>query len=347
MSVPATASLSESELFTHSFLHPQQSQTSSFFSRFMHFQRVVDPRNFMITSAQLKEAQAHIAALKQKEVATGRALLLSKGEYAQLQRCENMVNSAVSRETGEEIPRMMRMCAFVPVNVPILFGMLISPPTVANTIFWQWFNQSFNAGLNYGNRNASSNYTTKDLMQGYSAAVGSSVSMALLLRKLFSGVSSRVTGSKLILINAVISAIAGGTAGFLNTFFMRQVEMTNGIEVYSDENLTKKVEGIASKECARKAIMETASSRVFLSFACLMTPAAIFYMVERAGRTPRTRAAKIPYEIAVFLFALMVGLPASIAMFPQTGVLRREEIEEELRGQLPEGVTKVYYNKGL
>jgi hypothetical protein len=74
------------------------------------------------------------------------------------------VNSAVSRDTGEVIPHAMRMCAFVPVNIPILFGMLISPPTTFNTIFWQWFNQSFNAGLNYGNRNASSPYTTNDLL---------------------------------------------------------------------------------------------------------------------------------------------------------------------------------------
>ena len=46
------------------------------------------------------------------------------------------MGSAVSRDSGEEIPRMMRMCAFVPVNVPILFGMLIMPPTALNTIFW-------------------------------------------------------------------------------------------------------------------------------------------------------------------------------------------------------------------
>lgn len=78
-------------------------------------------------------------------------------------RAQQIINSAVSRDTGEEIPRMMRMCAFVPLNVPILFGMLIMPATTFNTVFWQWFNQSFNAGLNYGNRNASSTYTMKDL----------------------------------------------------------------------------------------------------------------------------------------------------------------------------------------
>lgn len=168
-------------------------------------------------------------------------MLLSKGEYNQLARAAYLMGSSTNSDSGAEIPRMMRMCAFLPVNIPILFGMLLSPPTMANTIFWQWFNQSFNAGLNYGNRNASSPYTTKDLAFGYSAAVGSSVSMALILRKLFANVSKSVTGTKLILVNSVIVALASGTAGFLNTFCMRNVEMTNGIEVFKDEQMTEKL----------------------------------------------------------------------------------------------------------
>lgn len=205
------------------------------------------------------------------------------------------------------------------MNVPILFGMLISSPTVFNTVFWQWFNQSFNAGLNYGNRNASSKYTTKDLAYGYSAAVGSSVTVALLLRKLFSNVSRGVTGSKLILINSVVSSIAGGTASFLNTFCMRRIEMENGIEVYGDEVMTQKA-GI-SKVCAKKAILETAASRVFLSISCLMSPALIFYAFEVMKKTPKRPMYRIPYEITVFLVALMAFLPASIAMFPQYGAI--------------------------
>lgn len=265
------------------------------------------------------------------------------------------MNSAVSRDTGEIIPHPMRMCSFVPINIPILFGMLIVPPTAMNTIFWQWFNQSFNAGLNYGNRNASSPYTTTDLMQGYTAAVGSSVSMALILRKLFSGMASRVTGAKLILINSVVSSLAGGTASFLNTFFMRRVEMKGGIEIFEDEGLTKKIKlssevdesVFKSTECARKAIFETAYSRVFLSISCLMSPALLFYAVEKAGRTPKTPATRIPYEIAVFMLALMVGLPASIALFPQTGALKRTELEKDLQNKLPERIQTVYYNKGM
>jgi hypothetical protein len=67
-------------------------------------------------------------------------LSITRGELQEIKRAQEIVGSAVSRDSGEEIPRMMRMCAFVPVNVPILFGMLIMPPTTANTIFWQWFN---------------------------------------------------------------------------------------------------------------------------------------------------------------------------------------------------------------
>jgi hypothetical protein len=170
--------------------------------------------------------------------------------------------------------------------------------------------------------------------------------MAVLLRKLFSGISSRVSGAKLILINSFVSCIASGTAGFLNTFFMRRVEMNSGIELYEDEMLTKKL-GISSKECARKAIFETAWSRVFLSFSCLMSPAFIFYLVEKAGKTPRAPVARIPYEILVFIVALMGSLPASIAMFPQNGKLAREDLEAEVREHLPQGITTVYYNKGL
>jgi hypothetical protein len=122
--------------------------------------------------------------------------------------------------------------------------------------------------------------------------------------------------------------------------------MNSGIDLYEDEQLTKKF-GISSKECARKAIFETAWSRVFLSFSCMMSPAFIFYLVEKAGRTPRTPAGRIPYEIGVFLIALMGSLPASIAMFPQNGKVARNDLEDEVRQSLPNGITTVYYNKGL
>jgi hypothetical protein len=255
-------------------------------------------------------------------------LLLSKKEYEDLQRAISIVNSAILQDTGEQIPRMMRMCAFVPVNVPILFGMLMTSPTTFNTIFWQWFNQSFNAGLNYGNRNASSNYTMNDLAKGYLAAVGGSVGVALTLRKLFSGITKSMSGTKLILLNSLVASFASASANFLNTFCMRSIEMKQGIDVYADPNLTEKIG--TSKECAKKAVISTAVSRMFLSFSCLMTPAFFFYLFEKMKLAPTRSALKMPYETGIFIFCLMVSLPMSIAVFPQTGSMNIEKCENEI-----------------
>jgi hypothetical protein len=66
-------------------------------------------------------------------------------------------------DTNEPIPWPMRTSTFVTTNIPIISGMLLATPTPVNIIFWQWINQTYNAGLNYGNRNASSKQTTGEL----------------------------------------------------------------------------------------------------------------------------------------------------------------------------------------
>ena len=60
--------------------------------------------------------------------------------------------------------------------------------------------------------------------------------------------------------------------------------------------------------------------------------------------TPKTPKMKMTYETGVFIFSLMLALPASISLFPQNGSLPLDKVEAELR---KEGVSHVYYNKGL
>jgi len=111
------------------------------------------------------------------------------------------------------------------MNIPICFGFIIAAPTPFNTIFWQWINQTYNAWLNYGNRNASSNYTTKDIALSYIAACSSSIIVGLGIRKLLEKRSNSATGAKLILLNSVSSFFACASAGFINAWCMRQTEM--------------------------------------------------------------------------------------------------------------------------
>ena len=109
--------------------------------------------------------------------------------------------NASTNDKGEIVFLPFRMCGFLWTNTPILIGILCSKPTMFNTFLWQVINQSYNAGLNFGNKNSTCTYTNTDLLGGYIAAISSSVSVAILLRKLTEGMTKTASGRKLLLLN--------------------------------------------------------------------------------------------------------------------------------------------------
>ena len=89
-----------------------------------------------------------------------------------------MVDSAVHPSTQEIIPRLFRVCAIAPVNIPIVWGMLACPSSnVAGTLGLHFINQSFNTACNYYNRSGNS-VDSKQLLQAYVLAVTSSCGLA-------------------------------------------------------------------------------------------------------------------------------------------------------------------------
>jgi len=85
----------------------------------------------------------------------------------------------------------------------------------------QLVNQTYNAGINYGNRNASSEYTKTDLGRGYCAAVATSVGIALISRTMMAKTLSKMSGPKLVLTNALLNYFAAAFAGAANCMLMR------------------------------------------------------------------------------------------------------------------------------
>ena len=67
--------------------------------------------------------------------------------------------NASTNDVGELVIRPFRMCGFLAMNVPIISGMFLSAPTMFNTAMWHMINQSYNAGLNFGNKNSTCKYT--------------------------------------------------------------------------------------------------------------------------------------------------------------------------------------------
>ena len=309
----------------------------------------VDIRNSFYTDAQIQAMQATLAHQRQLETeasAQGKNVMLSESEIGKLRQLQTIVNASIHPDTNKPVPWVMRMCAFVPTNLPIIFGMLMTPPTPMNTVFWQWINQTYNAGMNYGNRNASSQQTTGDILFGYSAAVASSITISLGLRKLSAGLTKNMKGGTMILANSIINYIAVASAGFLNSYCMRMGEMSRGIKIQDEHGEEMGI----SKKSAEKAVIQTSFSRMVLSGPIFILPGLSMFLLDKVGLIPRARIPKTILELTVISLALWVALPLSVSLFPPRGEIEASEIESEfreMRNSKGELVTRYYYNKGL
>ena len=124
------------------------------------------------------------------------------------------------------------MSWFVPSNLPIVAGMLWCKPTNFNVLGMQAINQTYNACWNYSNRNATSSFSTQDLLQSYGIALGVSVGIALLgnqVAKKFVVTSGSIAKKRFV--NGALAVSAMWLAGFWNLYFIRQNEIKKGITI--------------------------------------------------------------------------------------------------------------------
>lgn len=225
----------------------------------------------------------------------------------------NIVGTAVHPDTNKVIPFYMRLSGFVPFNAPLVFAVLFvrNQSPVFNATM-QWLNQTYNAAINYGNRNASSNYTVSDLMKGYTGAVAVSVSIALFTRTIFAPQLATLKGPKLIIANAFLNYIAGASAGASNLALMRWKEVKDGIKVQNEKG---DVTYGSSKKAGKKAIAETAFSRFFLPLPVLFFPAIGNFLLESVRLWPKNPHAGKLIEMTLCMCSLTFALPMSIALF--------------------------------
>ena len=208
---------------------------------------------------------------------------------------DDVISSAVHPDTNKPLPWLMRISSFMPMNVPLNIGFILMPPTIFNTVTVHVANQSYNAVMNYGNANASSPYTKEDIGKSYIMAVAASVGVSLLIRQVNAKRSASAKGASLILLNAFTSTVACMCGGFANNWFMRQVEMERGIELCDPD--TGEAIG-KSPKCAKSAVIQTASSRIFLAMPVAL-PAFALLALEKVGMMPKHPVLAVPIQVGL------------------------------------------------
>lgn len=219
----------------------QRYDMNTFVGRMLHFYSVNDPRTLLFT---LEEAKAAERLLKQHEL--GEAPTGTTD--ADLWHARRVLESALHPDTGERIFPLFRFSAFVPVNMVIVTA-TITPAVISSfpaTAFIHFMNQTYNAAINYANRNASNPIPQARLAEGYGGAVATSLSIGMLATALTKKVA-RAGGAgspAAAVIRSTLPFLAVSFAGASNVVLMRRNELTTGVDVFDDEgkDLGKSVE---------------------------------------------------------------------------------------------------------
>lgn len=237
----------------------------------------------------------------------------------QLWRSRFIVESSLHPD-GSVIPWYGRFSFFVPVNIPILYGML-THPTGPRQYFWQWVNQSYNCCINYANSNKGSG-STATLLQSYLLACSSAIAVVAAL----SPVAERVRA-----LAPFVPYTAVATAGFVNALFSRSAELSRGAPVYvgrlgHPEEST--MVGLSNR-AGRIAVFKTAVSRVIIPIPIMLFTPVILRAAERIPpirRLINTSTRRLVFQLCVIPTVIALSLPFCLAIFPKYEVIPYESL---------------------
>ncbi|KAL8438584.1 hypothetical protein ACSSS7_000118 [Eimeria intestinalis] len=140
----AAAASSDAPMCTRAF------SAKTYWGRFFSFVQQMDPRLLWASEHEMREAK-RMGALA--DAGAWRELRSEGITDRQLRRNLLIRDACINPSSGEPIPSYLRLAAVAPLNIPICAGLLLTAPTVANSVFWQWINQTYSAAFNYAQGN--------------------------------------------------------------------------------------------------------------------------------------------------------------------------------------------------
>lgn len=302
---------------------------STYTGRAKHFFITTNPLNVFATGGQLENARQVV-----QQYRSGLGPVGIKDD--ELWRAKNLYDSAFHPDTEEKMFILGRMSCQVPMNMFITGCMMTFYKTTPMVVFWQWFNQSFNAIVNYTNRSGEAPISTQRLGVSYVAATVGATGTALGLNHLVKSMPP--------LIGRYVPFAAVAAANCINIPCMRSRELTYGIPVFTEDG-----ERVGqSTKAARKAIFQVVVSRVVMAMPGMMLPPLIMAKLEKGAFLKKYPYMTAPVQIGIVGAFLIFATPMCCALFPQKSSIAVSSLEAELQEKLKEKkVVRVYYNKGL
>lgn len=320
LAVPGTINLDE----------PRYDQ-STYEGRAKHFFITTNPLNVFASSKELDEAKDIVERYRKGETRDGLTV-------SELWKAKHLYDSAFHPDTKEKMFILGRMSAQVPMNMTITGCMMTFYKTTPAVIFWQWFNQSFNAIVNYTNRSGDNPIPISQLGMSYVLATGGSIGTALTLNSMVKKFPP--------LIGRFVPFAAVAAANCINIPFMRSRELTNGIPVF-DENGNRVGE---SSKAAVSAISQVVVSRILMATPGMLIPPFIMNNLNKKPLLRRMPWLNAPIQVGIIGVFLVFATPLCCALFPQKSSMSVTSLEPELKAKLqslPKPVETVYFNKGL
>lgn len=311
-----------------------------FSGRFSKMLLACDPKLLFYTETQVREKQ-----LMLEDAHNSRDDSITIDNHT-LWESKRIVDSALN-DQNQFIPRPFRMSGYVPYNGPICVAMIASTSTVP-LLFWSWINQSQNALVNYYNRNSSANITNETIMKSYGIAVTSALTVAFGLATLIQKRYEPNTAKMLLKYVAFPSSVA---ASSLNCYIVRSPEITTGIPLLNEDG-NNVLENETSQIAARNGVNLTTLSRAILQAPVFFLPPIIVsYLPIIRKYIIKYPQMSIPISTYLLLVSFGVGLPATVAIFPQISSIAASDVEPKFHGIINPKTNQpyqmFYYNKGL
>lgn len=264
---------------------------STFDGRARHFFITTNPLNVLASDQDLDEAKRIVELYRAHRKDPS---IIFPYDEERLWAAKNLYDSAFHPQTGEKLFVLGRMSFQVPGNMTITGFMMTFYKSTPAVVFWQFANQSFNAIVNFSNRNASAGVSEEQLATAYFGATSASVLTALGFNKLIASSPTLSAG----IIGRFVPLIAVAAANCVNIPLMRQQEIKKGISIETPDGADAGLSGNAATE----AIKQVIPSRILMAVPGMFLPPLIMSKLEKTATYVKNPWLKAPTTVTDLKF---------------------------------------------